>query len=171
MKKFFLFPLATLLIFSASAAWAMPPHETHKAYSDRAFLSEMIVHHQEAVDMAHKAMSEAPDNKVKGWAKTIYDSQEAEISQMKLMLELLGGVDHKAAATMHPMDMSAYKGKGPDSAFVDAMLLHHQNALDMAAEALAQSNNPDVLDLARQIIVDQSAEMRMFKAWQFENRK
>lgn len=50
---------------------------------DRAFISEMIVHHQGAIDMAAIALTNAKHQEIKDLAKSIIDSQSKEVSQMK----------------------------------------------------------------------------------------
>jgi uncharacterized protein (DUF305 family) len=50
---------------------------------DRAFLSEMIVHHQGAVDMAVSAKAYAKHDELKQMADVIITAQNAEIAQMK----------------------------------------------------------------------------------------
>ncbi len=50
---------------------------------DKAFLSEMIVHHEGAVDMATVALSNAKHQEIKDMAKAIIDAQTKEIGQMK----------------------------------------------------------------------------------------
>lgn len=50
---------------------------------DRAFLVEMIEHHQGAVGMATAALSDAKHQEIKDLAKAIIESQSKEIQQMK----------------------------------------------------------------------------------------
>lgn len=50
---------------------------------DAAFLREMIVHHEGAVDMAQKAREHASDPRIKALAEAIITTQEAEIRDMK----------------------------------------------------------------------------------------
>lgn len=50
---------------------------------DKAFLAEMIVHHEGAVDMATAALSDAKHQEIKDMAKAIIDAQTKEIGQMK----------------------------------------------------------------------------------------
>ncbi len=50
---------------------------------DRAFLTEMIEHHQGAVSMATAALSSAQHQEIKDLAKAIIDSQSKEIQQMR----------------------------------------------------------------------------------------
>lgn len=50
---------------------------------DRAFLAEMIVHHQGAVDMARAALDAAMHDDLKAFARMIISAQESEIVRMK----------------------------------------------------------------------------------------
>ena len=50
---------------------------------DKAFMSEMIVHHQGAIDMADLALTNAKHQEVKDLAKNIIAAQNTEIQQMK----------------------------------------------------------------------------------------
>jgi uncharacterized protein (DUF305 family) len=50
---------------------------------DTAFLSEMIVHHEGAVEMAELALTNAKHKEVKDLATAIISAQNTEIGQMK----------------------------------------------------------------------------------------
>jgi uncharacterized protein (DUF305 family) len=50
---------------------------------DKAFLSEMIMHHEGAVDMAEAALRDAKHEEIKNLARAIIAAQTTEISQMK----------------------------------------------------------------------------------------
>lgn len=50
---------------------------------DKAFLSEMIVHHQGAVVMAQQALASSKHQEIKDLAQKIIDAQNAEIAQMQ----------------------------------------------------------------------------------------
>lgn len=50
---------------------------------DKAFLSEMIVHHQGAVEMANLALQSANHQEIKDLANAIVSAQTKEIGQMK----------------------------------------------------------------------------------------
>ena len=160
-------------LFSVIPAKAMEGHEMPGAahYSDRAFLSGMIAHHEGAVDMA-KLFLQSPqkdqDPKVKAWADDVIKVQEKEIAEMKDLLKPLGGIEESAYAPMKKaMQHMLNEGKnlGPNMRFVELMLPHHAMALEMSIPALLASNNPKVLDLAEGIIISQAKEMRAFKAW------
>jgi uncharacterized protein (DUF305 family) len=50
---------------------------------DKAFLGEMIVHHQGAIDMARAALQYAQHQEIKDLANAIIGAQENEINQMR----------------------------------------------------------------------------------------
>lgn len=50
---------------------------------DQAFISGMIVHHQDAIDMARKADKQARHQEVKDLSKAIITAQQKEIDDMK----------------------------------------------------------------------------------------
>ncbi len=50
---------------------------------DKAFLSEMSVHHQGAINMATAALKNAQHQEIKDLAKNIIDAQTKEINQMQ----------------------------------------------------------------------------------------
>lgn len=50
---------------------------------DQAFLSEMIVHHQGAVEMAELALKNAKHQEIKDLAEVIISAQNKEIQEMK----------------------------------------------------------------------------------------
>jgi uncharacterized protein (DUF305 family) len=54
---------------------------------DQAFLKEMIVHHQGAVEMAKAALQSAGHQEIKDMAVNIISAQTSEIAQMKAWLK------------------------------------------------------------------------------------
>lgn len=50
---------------------------------DKAFLSEMIMHHEGAVDMAKAALQNAKHDEIKNMANAIISAQTTEIEQMR----------------------------------------------------------------------------------------
>jgi uncharacterized protein (DUF305 family) len=57
-------------------------------------------------------------------------------------------------------------GEEFDRAFLSEMIVHHQGAVDMAQAVLKNSNRPELLNLAREIITAQTKEIEMMKNWQ-----
>ncbi|MEX0852755.1 MAG: DUF305 domain-containing protein [Bauldia sp.] len=72
------------------------------------------------------------------------------------------------AQTMSTMDaamMAAVQSDDPDVAFVQAMIPHHQGAIDMAAAVLRFGSDPRVMEWAIRIIEAQKAEIAEMTAW------
>ncbi len=64
---------------------------------DADFLLMMIPHHQSAIDMAEVQLEMGTDEATRAMAQEIIDAQEAEIAEMRTMLEGMG-VELPAAA-------------------------------------------------------------------------
>jgi uncharacterized protein (DUF305 family) len=52
-----------------------------------------------------------------------------------------------------------------DRAFIDAMIPHHQSAIEMAKVAYEKSENPRIKKLAENIVSAQQAEIEQMKGW------
>lgn len=163
------------LLFAAVPSQAMMDHGTPSApYSDRAFLSGMIAHHEGAVDMAElflKTPKKEQDPTVAAWAEDIVTVQQKEIADMKRLLEPLGGMEENAYAPMRRSMRDMLKegaDLGPNRRFVEIMLHHHAMAVEMAVPALLNSNKPAILKLAEEIITVQAKEMFLFRTWLVE---
>lgn len=55
-----------------------------------------------------------------------------------------------------------------DQAFIDAMIQHHQSAIEAAESALAQSDREEILRLGEAIIDAQSREIDQLREWRSE---
>jgi len=154
--------LVAAFLFSVLPAQAAMDHGSGAAhYSDRAFLSGMIAHHEGAVDMAKVFLAtpkKEQDPQVTAWADDVIKVQEKEIAEMKELLKPLGGIEESAYAPMKKaMQHMLEEGKnlGANMRFVELMLPHHAMALEMSVPALLGSNNPQILNLAENIIISQ----------------
>ena len=61
--------------------------------ADADFLLMMIPHHQSAIDMARVELEQGDDKGTRALAQKVIDAQEAEIAEMKAMLQAIG-VEH-----------------------------------------------------------------------------
>ncbi len=57
---------------------------------DADFLLMMIPHHQSAIEMARVELEQGDDDETRAMAQAIIDAQEAEIAEMRAMLERMG---------------------------------------------------------------------------------
>jgi len=136
--------------------------------ADEMFVTMMIPHHQQAIDMADIVLAKTDvDPQVTELAQQIKDAQGPEIETMRGWLadwgveEPMGGMDH-GDGMMSENDMTALEdASGPEASrlFLEQMIVHHQGAIEMAEMALDAAQNPDVTALATQVIEDQTAEI------------
>lgn len=69
------------------------------------------------------------------------------------------GMDHSMSMDLGPADADY------DMRFVDAMIPHHQGAVEMAREVLDKSPRPEMKKLAEDIIAAQNREIEQMKQW------
>ncbi|MCF6734427.1 DUF305 domain-containing protein, partial [Blastococcus sp. KM273129] len=141
--------------------------------ADVAFAREMIPHHRQAIAMAELAEGRAADPRVLDLASRIQAAQGPEIETMTGWLrdwgadgghmdEGMGSMDHGDGGMMSPDDMHALmSATGPefDRLFLTGMIVHHQGAVEMAAELSANGRNAEALALAESIRDSQNAEI------------
>jgi len=147
---------------TASAAVATP--------ADVMFVTMMIPHHQQAVEMADLVLAKDDvDPRVVGLAERIQAAQGPEIERMQGWLADWGidpartdtSMDH-GDGMMTAEDMTALEdADGPTAGllFLEQMVVHHEGAVDMARAALDDAADADVRALAQQVIDDQTAEI------------
>lgn len=140
---------------------------------DIAFATQMIPHHQQAVEMVDIVLAKTGvDARVTKLARTIKAEQGPEITTMTAWLKTWG---QPSPATMVGMAMDGMmsaadmddlrNASGPDSSklFLEQMIQHHQGAIDMANTELASGKNPEALALAKSIVRAQTAEIATMK--------
>ncbi len=69
------------------------------------------------------------------------------------------GMNHDMSMDLGPADADY------DLRFVDAMIPHHQGAVEMAQEVLEKSQRPEMKKLAEDIIAAQNREIEQMKQW------
>jgi uncharacterized protein (DUF305 family) len=150
---------------------------------DRAFVREMIPHHQMAVEMARVARMQATHQRIKTTAQDIITAQTSEISRLKEIAKRLGvkvstSPSHERmmrdaetlGMTMDDMgmdmDMSELDGAKPfDRMFIDMMITHHRGAIRMARAELAKGTDTGLRTIARAIVSAQKREIVQMNAW------
>lgn len=73
-------------------------------------------------------------------------------------------------AMMHAMDemMIGFRGKSGEDyeeAFLRGMIVHHLGAVEMAKGLLVETERPELVELAENIIETQSTEIDLMKSW------
>ncbi len=148
---------------SASSSTAMSYNEY-----DVSFNQMMIPHHQQAVAMAELVVDRTRTAAVRDLATRIQAAQQPEIDEMTARLAAWGVATpsthegHAMPGTMTDDDMSALAAAGGtafDRLWLQQMIAHHQGAVEMADDELAEGIDPASRELANRIRVAQQAEI------------
>ena len=143
-------------------------------YSDEHFIDAMVPHHQGAVEMAEVALKNAEHEQIRRLAEDIVTAQEAEIEELKQIKEQEYGTSEvpmeMSQEQMRAMGMTAdpqelANQKPFDRAFIDAMIPHHQSAIAMANVAFEESKNPQIRQIAEDIMSAQEREISQMQRW------
>ena len=143
---------------------------------DRGFVTEMVPHHESAVEMAQIAEQRAEQPQIRRLSEAIITTQNTEIRQMQGLDEQLAdaGIPRKGLGMsahsmgMH-MDPSQLRGAQPfDRAFLDMMIPHHEGAIRMARRQLERGRNRTVKRLARAIVRAQTKEINQMHTWRIQ---
>ncbi len=143
-------------------------------YSDERFIDAMVPHHQGAIAMAEVALENAQHGEIKDLSRNIVSTQRAEIEELKsIKQEEFGTSDvpmemsqeqmRSMGMMMDPQELA--RSEPFDRAFIDAMIPHHQSAIEMAKVAYEKSENPRIKKLAENIVSAQQAEIEQMKRW------
>ena len=62
-------------------------------------------------------------------------------------------------------DMAVPAGVSPDAAFAQAMITHHEGAIDMARVILGFGSDPEIRKLAQEVITAQQGEIAFLQQW------
>ena len=74
------------------------------------------------------------------------------------------GMAHGSGSTDNASEMLVENGEYSDERFIDAMVPHHQGAIEMAEVALENAEHPEILALAEEIVAAQESEIGQLKA-------
>ena len=150
---------------------------------DKAYLADMITHHQGALNMASTARAQATRNEIRLLADAILTSQSAEVQQMLSWQQQWNyiNVDSNNPHAGHAMEeagdmggamaameseLRGVSGEAYDKEFLKQMILHHQQAVDMSKHAETNAKHKEIKDLAKTIITTQQKEIADMQLWQ-----
>ena len=145
--------------------------------ADVDFLTDMVPHHAQALEMAELARTRAEDPEVRAIADRIGDAQGAEIVGMSGWLQerdleapTLEDVEHHLSMAMagmltpEQMDaLEAADGARFDRLYLAGMIRHHRGAVQMAREQLRSGADVLVTELATGVLAGQTAEIQRMR--------
>jgi uncharacterized protein (DUF305 family) len=144
--------------------------------ADVEFLTGMKPHHAQAVEMSDIVLAADPPAEVAAIARQIKDAQEPEIEQMDTMLEALGeetdGGQHEGHSSGHGgmmsdaelADLKAATGTAAARLYLEAMIAHHEGAVEASDAESASGKYGPAVALAKEIKAAQQAEIAEMQA-------
>jgi uncharacterized protein (DUF305 family) len=170
MKKVWLAIFSALLLAGCATAT-----QSNSEYSseDIAFAEMMIPHHEQAIEMSEIAFLNTANPDVLQLAQEIKDAQSPEINLMKSWDGVkasthAGHLMEGMLSESELSDLRQAKGKVFDGLFLNGMIKHHEGAIVMA-QAVMNSKNKAVADLAASIISAQEIEISTMKELLLKN--
>ncbi|MDN5569795.1 MAG: DUF305 domain-containing protein [Propionibacteriaceae bacterium] len=142
--------------------------------ADVMFTQMMIPHHEQAVEMSDILLAKPGlSTEMTDLATAIRDAQQPEIDQMRGWLQAWGepeGGQHGGHAGMQGMLTEAELGQlrsadtlAASGLFLDQMIAHHEGAVAMAEQVLADGADPAVRQLAQDVVSSQREEIELMR--------
>jgi uncharacterized protein (DUF305 family) len=166
---------------AAPSAGATAPLFTQE---DLMFLTHMIMHHEQALDMCAMVASRSHREEFIRFARYLDGAQRSEIDQMKGLLRLASErgleIPHHEMTGDPPMAgmlskaqmaaLAATSGAEFEKLWLQGMIYHHQGALDMAREMQERQFQTGRQTYGLDVLVDditevQRAEINKMRMW------
>ncbi|MGZ5379117.1 MAG: DUF305 domain-containing protein [Mycobacterium sp.] len=144
---------------------------------DHAFATNMIPHHEQAIELAAMAPEHSTDSELIALAAKISAEQEPEIKALRVFLvqwdenpddnashgdhggdgghgTMAGMVDDATMAKLQSLQGAEF-----DTLWLQSMISHHQGAIEMAKAEVANGQNVDIKRMAQTMVDTQQAEI------------
>lgn len=162
-----------------------PPESADWNVADAGYLTMMIAHHRQALDLADLAETRAEDRQVLAIARSIDRGQSREIIAMVAWLvrhdlpeptladlEAVSAMPDMPGMTgmqgmLSPTQMQALEdadGAAFDELFLTGMIAHHQGAIAMADTLVRTGEDVRVREMATDVIATQNGEISRLAA-------
>jgi uncharacterized protein (DUF305 family) len=136
----------------------------HGADLERTYLTQMLDHHQSAIDMSQMALPKTQNPGLRREEHRIISDQRREITQMQTYLARYYGIHRSAKPDPRMQEtmqkLASLSGPQFDRAFVKEMSGHHEVAIQMSQPVIARSPHPSVRRLAAKIADGNRASQR-----------
>ena len=164
---------------SAHSGVLAPPATADWNLADAEYLTMMIPHHRQALDMAELAETRAEDPRVRAIARAIdrgqsreiivmatwlvsHDLSEPSLDDVETMYAMAGSPGGMAGMLSPELmtELAAASGTDFDRRFLEGMIQHHRGAVGMADDLLASGKDQRVGEMATEVVAIQNGEIR-----------
>lgn len=149
---------------------------------DEAYIADMLAHHEGALNMSEMVGAGTERPELIQLAQTIMQTQSQELMKMQTWQQEWGyertmgghgshaGMGNEMSGDMMMMgeELAGLKGVEFDKKFLELMIEHHQQAVDMSKYADTNASHQELKNLAKAVISAQEAEIAQMKQWQIE---
>lgn len=142
--------------------------------NDLAFMNMMIVHHEQAIEMAELSENRTDNEKILGLSDNISEVQTRENEQMKKWMRELGyspGNHHPMAGMASREEMQQLRdsnGSEYNKLLAELMIEHHEGGIAMAQNFYKSGKNAELREMQGQMIKAQQNEIEKMRRWQEE---
>ncbi|HEY9688554.1 MAG TPA: DUF305 domain-containing protein [Coleofasciculaceae cyanobacterium] len=136
--------------------------------SEFEFVSQMIPHHQEAIDTAKIVRDRTQRPEMRQFTQAIIDAQSREVADMQGWLKTwYPGQTNTRAYEPMMRPLANLSGDALDRQFLQDMVHHHHGAVMMANQLLQKKlvQHPPVQTLANNVIRTQTQEISQMQSW------
>lgn len=140
--------------------------------NDVMFMNMMIVHHDQAIQMAELSENRTQNENILELSENISEAQTRENEQMKAWMNELGfsyGNHHRMAGMVTSEEMQELRdsnGSEFNELFAELMIQHHQGGIAMAENFRDSGQNQDLRAMQQNMINAQTREIELMRTWQ-----
>jgi uncharacterized protein (DUF305 family) len=178
-NKKILFAGVGILILAAIASFGMfgTPNQPSNQVSefnraDLMFMNMMIIHHDQAIEMAELAENRTENENILELSENISQAQTSENQKMSEWLREAGfnrpmrGHRMAGMATQQEMnELRQSQGREFDLLFSELMIEHHEGGIEMARAEVQNGKSEKVVELAQRMIEVQQEEVEKMETW------
>lgn len=147
-----------------------PDNDFNRA--DVMFMNMMIIHHDQAIEMAELAPNRTDNENILKLSRNISKAQRAENEQMA---EWLGEIGYQRPTNGHRMagmasqeqmqQLMDSEGSEFDQLFAELMITHHRGGIQMAQSFSQRGRNQELIEMEKQMIETQQKEIKLMQQW------
>ena len=143
---------------------------TTGAPADVTFLEDMVIHHQQALELAAMVPIQSSDSALRAFAEQNATQQRTELQGCQAQLlqwEVPGGHSgrDKPADIPGMVDQATIeklrglRGRAFETLWLQTMIAHHRGAIAMAQNEIEHGQSPEAISIAQSLVPFQQAEI------------
>lgn len=139
---------------------------TPDRYLDQRYLNGMIAHHNSAIYLAQQAKEKSTRPEILSLANTIIKVDTEDIASIE---KLRNSIYPKSSSPKEFQKINLGDANDQfDLRFLNALIIHHEDAIEVAREAQSKSTRSAILEKANAVDTSLRAGIKQFEAWRKE---